>query len=201
MMSFYFVVYWIYMKLLLVGLGNPGVKYQHTRHNIGWIILEQMFPQVSWELQKYAQALFTKENIADCKYIVIKPQTFMNESGISVKWFLDEYKDSSIFVLYDDLDLPVGTWKLSHDRGSGGHNGIKSIEKHLGTRDFFRIRIGIARELENGSIVKPNVLGNFESNEQEKILALLPEIKNMLQIYREQGKDKAMTFANTKKQS
>ncbi len=189
------------MKLLLVGLGNPGVKYQYTRHNIGWIILEQMFPQVSWELQKYAQALFTKENIADCEYIVIKPQTFMNESGISVKWFLDEYKDSPIFVFYDDLDLPVGTWKLSHDRGSGGHNGIKSIEKHLGTRDFFRIRIGIARELENGSIVKPNVLGNFESNEQEKILALLPEIKNMLQIYREQGKDKAMTFANTKKQS
>lgn len=201
MMSFYFVIYWIYMKLLLVGLGNPGVKYQYTRHNIGWIILEQMFPQVSWELQKYAQALFTKENIADCEYIVIKPQTFMNESGISVKWFLDEYKDSPIFVLYDDLDLPVGTWKLSHDRGSGGHNGIKSIEKHLGTRDFFRIRIGIARELENGSIVKPNVLGNFESNEQEKILALLPEIKNMLHIYREQGKDKAMTFANTKKQS
>lgn len=201
MMSFYFVVYWIYMKLLLVGLGNPGVKYQYTRHNIGWIMLEQMFPQVSWELQKYAQALFTKENIADCEYIVIKPQTFMNESGISVKWFLDEYKDSPIFVLYDDLDLPVGTWKLSHDRGSGGHNGIKSIEKHLGTRDFFRIRIGIARELENGSIVKPNVLGNFESNEQEKILALLPEIKNMLHIYREQGKDKAMTFANTKKQS
>lgn len=189
------------MNLLLVGLGNPGEKYTHTRHNVGWIILDHLFTNTSWKLQKYAQALFSQEAIEQNNCLLIKPQTFMNESGISVKWFLHEYEHSPLFVIYDDLDLPVGTWKLSYDRGSGGHNGIKSIEHHIGTRDFFRIRIGIAKELNNGDTIKPNVLGNFETEERERILQLVPEIRTMIQIYNEQGKDKAMTYANTKKQS
>lgn len=187
--------------MLLVGLGNPGDQYKKTRHNIGWILLDEMFPEIDWELQKYAQALYGKISVQGNEVVVIKPQTFMNDSGISGKWFSDEYVDSPVFVLYDDLDLPVGTWKLSFDRGSGGHNGIKSIEKHLGTKEFFRIRIGIAKMLESGEMVKPNVLGNFETSELQEIQKTIPEIKKMLDIYFSEGKEKAMTFANTKKQS
>lgn len=186
--------------MIIVGLGNPGEKYKNTRHNIGWIILDNIFPTANWSLNRYAQAFIADEVLQkDVHVILVKPQTFMNESGISVSWIHKKFITQDIFVLYDDLDLPVGSWKLSYDRGNGGHNGIKSIEQHLQTKEFFRVRIGISKKLLNGKLIKPNVLGNFETEDQEQITTLGKEILTMLEIYARDGKDKAMTFANSKK--
>jgi peptidyl-tRNA hydrolase, PTH1 family len=186
--------------MILIGLGNPGEKYAKTRHNVGWIVLDQLFADLDWKENKYAQSMVAETSVENEQFVLVKPQTFMNESGIAALWFTKEHgHDAGLFIIYDDLDLPVGTWKMSYDRGSGGHNGIKSIEHHLGTRNFFRIRIGIAKQVTDDQLIKPNVLGNFESSEEEKITNLIPEIKKMLTLYTTQGKDKAMTFANTKK--
>lgn len=179
---------------LLVGLGNPGEKYAKTRHNVGWILLHEIFKGNDWNKNAYANAVETNAGNWD----IIQPQTFMNESGISVAWYVRQKQYENIFVIYDDLDLPVGTCKMSFDRGSGGHNGIKSIEQQLGTREFFRIRIGIAKEID-GKTIKPNVLGNFEDGELETVLKLAPAIREAFGIFEKNGKDKAMTFLNTKK--
>lgn len=176
---------------LLIGLGNPGDQYVKTRHNVGWIILQKLFPG-NWEYNRYANALFCSEY----NWEVILPQTFMNESGVSVAWYIQQKKYDHIFVIYDDLDLLIGTCKISFDRGNGGHNGIKSIEHHLGTREFFRIRIGVGKIIDD-RFIKPNVLGNFEETEMEIIYTLIPRIKQALDIFITEGKDKAMTFLNT----
>ena len=120
----------------------------------------------------------------------------MNESGSAVSWYVNQKKYEHVFVIYDDIDLPIGTCKMSFDRGSGGHNGIKSIEQHLGTREFFRIRVGIGKVVDN-NFIKPNVLGNFESGELLVIETLIPHVKKALDIFIAEGKEKAMTFLNT----
>lgn len=176
---------------LLVGLGNPGNQYTNTRHNVGWIILKKIFSD-DWKHNRYA-------NASEChtdQWDIILPETYMNESGSAVSWYVNQKKYEHVFVIYDDIDLPIGTCKMSFDRGSGGHNGIKSIEQHLGTREFFRIRVGIGKVVDN-NFIKPNVLGNFESGELLVIETLIPHVKKALDIFIAEGKEKAMTFLNT----
>ena len=104
-----------------------------------------------------------------------------------------------MIVIYDDIDLALGKFKISFDRGSGGHNGIKSIEAHLGSREFIRIRIGISKIAENGEIIKPNVLGNFESDELETLSEVSGKVKAALEVILNKGKEKAMSLYNTDK--
>lgn len=183
---------------LVVGLGNPGEKYEKTRHNAGFIVLDEMFENEDWGLGKNSKAEYTSESIGEELVEYIKPQTFMNESGISVRYAKDKHEisDENIIVVYDDIDLPVGKIKISHDRGNGGHNGIRSIEQHLGTTNFTRIRIGISQELEGGKVIKPNVLGTFSKTDLDTIKKLAVITKDIIKTIVTEGREAAMNKFN-----
>ncbi len=182
------------MNYLIVGLGNPGTEYEKTRHNAGWIVIDDMYPELEWARNTYAVAGVAKLN--DVTFV--KPTTFMNLSGESVQYFIDkeDFTADQTIVIYDDIDLPLGKFKISFDRGSGGHNGIKSIETHLGSRQFIRIRIGISKTLEDGTFVKPNVLGKFEPAELEVLKVVSQKVKEGIEMILKEGKEKAMSVYN-----
>lgn len=126
--------------MIIVGLGNLGTKYQHTRHNIGWMVLDAFFADrgVSFEEKKIFHALLAQEG----GVVFAKPTTFMNRSGEAVAALIKQYGEM-IVVIHDDIDIPLGEVKCSYARGSGDHNGVQSIIDHLGHKDFFRIRVGV----------------------------------------------------------
>jgi PTH1 family peptidyl-tRNA hydrolase len=182
------------MNYWVVGLGNPGTEYEKTRHNAGWLAIDFAYPDLAWGRNSYANAGVAK----DGTLAFIKPATFMNESGQSVAYFMHKegLEPERMIVVYDDIDLPLGKMKISFDRGSGGHNGIKSIEEHVGGRNFIRIRIGISKMIEGGQIAKPNVLGKFEAEEIEALRTLAPKVREALDLIRSEGKEKAMSLMN-----
>ncbi|MGN1183323.1 MAG: aminoacyl-tRNA hydrolase [Faecalibacillus sp.] len=133
---------------LIVGLGNPGKEYEKTRHNTGFMVLDELADQlnVSVEHNKF-KGLYTKFKYQGEDVILLKPQTFMNLSGESVRQMMDFFKIdlSDILVIYDDMDMPVGKLRLRESGSAGGHNGIKNIIMHTGSQNFKRIRVGIGR--------------------------------------------------------
>jgi len=182
--------------LYIVGLGNPGEKYKNTRHNVAWLVLDELF-QDNWSHHKYMNAEIRTGHHG----LFIKPQTFMNKSGEVISFLKKEidFDPEHIVVMYDDIDLPFGQIRISHDRGDGGHNGMKSITQHLGSRKSIRIRIGISRLLDDGRIVKPNVLGNFEPNQLEVIQSELVErVQKIIASLDRDGLQKTMNQFNTK---
>ena len=133
---------------LIIGLGNPGEKYKKTRHNAGFLAVDKIadnFQFPSFEFHRTFDAEISKDMINNEKVIIVKPQTFMNNSGETVKTMLDYYEIGleNIIVIHDDLDIATGEYKISKNRGSAGHRGVQSIMSYLGTEDFKRIRIGI----------------------------------------------------------
>lgn len=178
------------MNHLIIALGNPGDQYKNTRHNAGWIAIDLAYPQLEWARNNYAVAGVAKLN----NLIFAKPATMMNLSGETVGYFVNKENilPENIIVVYDDIDLPLGKIKISFDRGSGGHNGIKSIEEHLGSREFVRIRIGISKILDDGTFVKPNVMGNFETQELGALASLAPTIKSAIESIITDGREAAM---------
>ena len=183
------------MNYMIIALGNPGTFYEKTRHNAGWMVMDKIFPQASWDHNHYAEALVATED----QLLLVKPLTFMNLSGKSAAYFLDKkgMEPAQCIVLYDDIDLPLGKMKISFDRGSGGHNGIKSMEASLGTAAFIRIRIGISKILESGELVKPNVLGKFEAQELKVLETVAQRIKLAIMTILKDGKEFAMTEFNS----
>lgn len=134
-------------KFLLVGLGNPGRKYRHNRHNIGFMTIDRLAERHQITIGKTQQkALVGNGRIADHTVFLAKPQTYMNKSGDAVGPLANYYKiaPENLLVIYDELDLPLGTLRLREKGGAGGHNGMKSIIQHLGN-DFPRVRLGIGR--------------------------------------------------------
>ncbi len=137
---------------LLVGLGNPGSEYFNTRHNFGFLALNYLqdsLPSFSpWQASEQFKALLSEGQLNEEKILLAKPQTFMNNSGQAVKLLIDFYKltPADILVLHDDLDLTLGEIRLSQNASAGGHKGVASIIKTLGTQDFTRIRLGIKPE-------------------------------------------------------
>ncbi len=131
---------------LIVGLGNPGLKYKKTRHNVGFMLLDKYVGNVKWSNQPN---YYSYETIIDkVKVIFIKPKTFMNLSGIAVKEVVDYYKINieDILIIHDDIDMTIGSYKLKKNSSSGGHNGIKSIESYLKTNNYLRLKIGIKKD-------------------------------------------------------
>lgn len=189
------------MDYFIIALGNPGDKYRETRHNVGWMVLDRIY-QFHWEHDKYLHAQYAQRQEAGKTIHYLLPQTFMNKSGESVsglKKIFSDFNNTHLIVVYDDLDLPLGTIRVSFDRGSGGHNGIKSIEQHLGSSAFIRIRIGIAQEREGIGMVKPPVLGTFELDEQETIIHdIVPRVHQILETIVVEGYEVAMNRYNTK---
>jgi len=139
---------------LILGLGNPGKKYQNTRHNIGFAAIDFLFEEwlkdegfTAWHEDKKFQAEISEGNLNGEKIILAKPQTFMNNSGASTSVLVNFYKTKpeNVVVIHDDLDIAFGEIKVQTDRSSAGHNGVKSIIERLGTQAFTRIRVGVAK--------------------------------------------------------
>jgi peptidyl-tRNA hydrolase, PTH1 family len=176
------------MVYTLVPLGNPGEKYTRTRHNAARIMVELI-----------ASHLEKMESVE-----VFVPDTFMNESGRAVAEYLRYHEGRELVVMYDDKDLPLGKIRISHDRGDGGHNGVKSIIESLGTREFIRIRIGVAPYEVDGKDVKaPHgtevhdfVMGKFREEEENVLREVAPQIVGALQAITEVGFEKAMERFN-----
>ena len=165
---------------LIIGLGNPGEEYKKTRHNAGFLAVNKIADNFQFSIfnfQSIFNAQISKGIIDSEKVILIKPQTFMNESGKAVRAVLDYYKINleNIIVIHDDLDITLGEYKISKNKNSGGHKGVQSIIDILGTKDFMRIRIGI--EIENRKIpTEKFVLNNFTKDEMKIIEKVINEI-------------------------
>ena len=161
---------------LIVGLGNPGIQYALTRHNVGFMVVDHLVIRNSLgEFKEDFYGAYLKTKINNETYIIYKPYTYMNDSGRGIRAIVDFFKIDleDILVIHDDLDLPCGKVRIRKNGGSGGHNGIKSVIEHLGSEDFKRIRIGIAKP-ENHEIIN-YVLGKLTNDE-------VPPIKEALEI-------------------
>lgn len=156
---------------VMIGLGNPGKQYDRTRHNVGFDVVDLLSER--WDIpvtkEKY-KGLFGMGHIHGEKVILFKPQTYMNLSGEAVRPLVDFYNisPSDIVVMYDDMDLSIGSIRLRQKGGAGGHNGMKSMVEQLGTKEFNRLRIGIGKP-EAGTSIVNYVLGKFPPDDQEAI--------------------------------
>ena len=165
--------------LLVVGLGNPGVQYVRTRHNVGFIAVRHFVPvDAAWRREH--DALTYSENVDGRRVIFVLPQTFMNNSGIAVGALMRFYKIpiENLIVIHDDMDLPVGAMREKVGGGSAGHNGIKSIDAAVGA-EYRRIRIGIGHPRDLGLPINPAdwVLGRFSDAELSEISSVISKIK------------------------
>lgn len=155
---------------LVVGLGNPGKEYKNTRHNVGFDVIDLYLQKNNINSMKEKfQGLYAETNKNGEKVIFLEPQKYMNLSGEVVKKYVDFFKISSndILVIHDDLDQNVGKIKLKQNSSSGGHNGIKDIEKNLGTKEYKRLKIGISNDKKMDT--KDFVLGKFSKEERKLI--------------------------------
>jgi peptidyl-tRNA hydrolase, PTH1 family len=156
---------------LIIGLGNPGKQYEKTRHNVGFDAIDVLSKDLNINVDQLKfKGLLGMGFVGTEKVLLLKPLTYMNLSGESIRAVMDFYdiEDKDIVVIYDDLDIPVGKLRLRQKGSAGGHNGIKSTIAHLGTQEFNRIRIGVDRP-QNGMSVSNYVLSRFTSEEQPKI--------------------------------
>lgn len=179
---------------LIVGLGNPGNEYKTTRHNVGFLCVDNYVGEVIWK-EKF-NALYTEMVINNEKVLFVKPETYMNLSGIAVKKIVDYFKISlaDILVIQDDLDLPVGQIKLKYNSSSGGHNGIKSINNELNSTLYARLKIGISNNKDYST--KDYVLGKFSEEEYKIVMDSILECKNIITYFLENGIDKTMNKYN-----
>lgn len=181
-------MYTIEMTYTLVPLGNPGEKYTRTRHNAARMMLSLIESHIG-----------KMESLE-----VFIPTTFMNESGKDVVEYLRYKEGRELIVMYDDKDLPLGKIRISHDRGDGGHNGVKSVIDSLGTKEFIRIRIGIApQEVDGKEIKAPHgeevqdfVMGKWRDDEETALREVAPQVVGALQAIIEVGFEKAMERFN-----
>lgn len=181
---------------LIVGLGNPDKEYDKTRHNVGFMVIDNYLGSVNWS-NKF-NALYCEKVINREKIIFVKPLTYMNNSGNAVGEFVRYFNidNKDILVIQDDLDLNVGDYKLKMHSSSGGHNGIKSIIASLGNQDFPRLKVGI------GSVKKDEVidyvLGRFSKSELEVLNELFNTFDKIINSFINEGIDKTMNVYNTK---
>lgn len=169
---------------LIIGLGNPGKKYTNTRHNAGWVVLDALIGKSQWKESEKAQAFIYKTEIEGKEVELIKPNTFMNNSGAAAAYALKKHPTAELIVIHDDKDIPLGEIRVQTDRGAAGHNGVKSIMKHLGTQNFTRVRMGIATTellsmdaadfvLENFSKEEKNILNQAIEDATQKVRKLI----------------------------
>ena len=188
------------MTKILVGLGNPGDKYFETKHNVGFMLIDQLAKKqnVTFTNDKIFQADLASFFFNGEKIYLVKPTTFMNESGKAVHALLAYYgldiKD--LLVIYDDLDMEVGKIRLRAKGSAGGHNGIKSIIQHIGTQTFNRVKIGIGRP-KNGMSVVNHVLSTFDKDDYIGILQSIDKVDDSVNYYlQEKNFEKTMQRYN-----
>lgn len=187
---------------LIVGLGNPGTKYAQTRHNVGFDLLDVLAKrwQIGLSNSKQFQGIYGEGfGSNNTKIRLLKPQTFMNLSGQSVRATIDWFKlpPESVLVVYDDLDLPLGKIRLRLSGSAGGHNGMKSIISHLGTQNFPRVRIGIGKSDGEKDTIS-HVLGKFSTVETPIVGEVIYLVNDAIEMSLKQGMEKAMSLYNSK---
>ena len=169
---------------LVVGLGNKGREYENTRHNMGFMLVDRylQYKNITDKFKEKFNAIYIETTINNEKVIFIKPMTYMNNSGIAVRAFVDFYKLNSedILVISDDLDLDLGKFRLRRNGSSGGHNGLKSIISQLGTDNFKRLRIGISNDEDD---VINYVLSKFSKKELNEIDTMFDTLVDVLDDY------------------
>ncbi|KXT84904.1 aminoacyl-tRNA hydrolase [Streptococcus panodentis] len=178
------------MTKLIVGLGNPGEKYAETKHNVGFMLIDKICKELDLKFTRDSifQADIASAFLKGEKIYFVKPITFMNESGKAVQALLAYYglEIGDLVVIYDDLDMEVGKIRLRSKGSAGGHNGIKSIIRHLGSQEFKRIKIGIGRP-KAGMTVIHHVLGKFEKDDYITILNTIDKVDNAVNHYLQTG--------------
>lgn len=191
---------------LIIGLGNPGAKYDRTRHNIGFAAVDALAQrwQIALSVHKRFQAEFGEvHRLFGQRVKLLKPSTYMNESGQAVRAVVDWYNLSaqSVLVIYDDLDLPVGKIRLRLSGSSGGHKGIQSTIAHLGTQNFPRLRVGIGNpqtfEGHQQDTVS-YVLGRFSHQEAQVLPEVMQLVTEAVELSLKQGVEKSMSLYNSR---
>lgn len=166
---------------LIVGLGNPGKEYSETRHNIGFKMLDMMTEHLNLNYKNKNGGLYAEVNIKGEKVIFLKPQKFINISGQVIRKYVDFYKINldDIFIIHDDLDLELGKYKLKPFGSSAGHNGLKDIERCLGTEVYKRMKIGISnnKKMDTGDYVLSKI-SELEKKQIDEVFKLGPELLN-----------------------
>lgn len=199
---------------IIVGLGNPGEKYEGTRHNIGFATLDHLLKKYEpveksvWEDNKKTKSQIKKLTIGTFPILLAKPQTFMNNSGMALS-LLTQYfkiKPEEVIIIHDDLDLPLGKIQIRFGGGSAGHNGIESVIEALGTDKFTRIRMGIGHprgknpidEVRSHDSVSNYVVSHFSEGEHKDVRTMIKHVQKNLELLLEHGIETFMSRYNIK---
>ncbi len=186
---------------IIAGLGNPGKNYVNTRHNMGFEIIDTIASKFNIKMNKEKfNALIGEGNISGEKVLLVKPQTFMNLSGESIREFLNWYKISSenLIVIYDDISMPVGKLRLRPKGSAGGHNGIKSIIYQTGSDVFPRIKVGIGAPQNKDYDLADYVLGKFSKQEIDVLIPVAVKAADAVEAIISKGIEKAMSEFNSR---
>jgi PTH1 family peptidyl-tRNA hydrolase len=185
---------------LIVGLGNPGKEYDGTRHNVGFALVEKLASgwRGDWELKRKFNSRLAQVDRDGRRLVLCEPQTYMNASGEAVAGVADYYKLSpaQVLILVDDADLPLGTIRLRPNGSSGGHHGLESIEQHLGTRAYARLKIGIGRRAQDGRQISGYVLGRFAGDAKKIVEQVLERASQQVECWLSDGVQAAMNKFN-----
>jgi len=183
---------------LIIGLGNPGKEYEHTRHNMGFLVLDAYARES--RVQNFAHE---QKFASDCARIgdlrLMKPLTFMNESGTAVQKYIAYYHidPTHLLVIHDELDLPFGEMKLQFDRGAAGHNGVASIHQQIGTSGFWRLRIGIKPQDTAHMDPEKFVVSKFTPDETKQLSRIISKAVAAIRMIQSEGTEKTIRFLHS----
>ena len=187
---------------IIAGLGNPGREYENTRHNIGFHVIDEIAKKYQITmLERKHKAIVGKGYIDGEKVVLVKPLTYMNLSGESIREFINYYKmdpETELIVIYDDIDLEPGQIRIRKKGSAGGHNGMKSIISQIGTQNFYRIKVGVGAK-PAGWDLADYVLGRFSTKEREEVDRAIEEAADAVEVILTEGIDAAMNKYNAKK--
>ncbi|MCA1702503.1 MAG: aminoacyl-tRNA hydrolase [Actinobacteria bacterium] len=187
-------------RWIVLGLGNPGAKYEETRHNAGAMVAEVLAGRVGSKFKSHRSGCLVAEgSLSGERVVVARPTTYMNESGRPTRKLLDFYKapSSKLIVLQDEIDIPFGEIRIKEGGGAAGHNGLRSIVSHLGTNEFLRVRFGISRPRGREATVG-HVLDRFTGSERKLLPDLLQQAADAAERIMEVGAERAMNDFNTR---
>lgn len=185
---------------MVVGLGNPGPEYESSRHNMGFRVVDALTGRAGMSLTRFRyRSLFVRGSLHGVQVLLVKPLTFMNESGFAVsRWQRTLHLEANrIIVVHDDLDLPLSQLRIKIGGGHGGHKGVRSVQKEMGSADFLRVKVGIGRPWEGQDVVE-HVLGIFEECEGDTIQVVVQRAADAVEVLLQEGLEVAMNRYNVR---